>query len=238
MQCGRAVIAAASILAAAAMPATAKTYPDPAAPSVALEAWQAGPGVRLLETDFGKQRLRIPLQAVTSVQTRTGVGASPDRVVALWVEATLPELRTIGADTVEHFRRRANPDVLWLRLYADVRPGMMQHFEKTIAQSVQGGLYREVTDGGWQGLTLYALADKRTPPLMEGFFEAAAHRRYVECRLAGVTPGCSATYQRDDGLTVEYSFGLGWLDRMGWLDDQVAKLVSGFVVEPQEAATR
>lgn len=121
------------------------------------------------------------------------------------------------------------PHLLGLRLHAEIPPGMMQRQAHTLALSLQHGVYQEVTQGGWRGLKLYTPADRHQPPLMEGFFEADGRRRYVECRLAKPRPDCSATYQRGDGLTVEYTFDLAYLDRLAWLDGEVSKLLASFV---------
>ncbi len=206
-------------IAGLAMVSTGWAKPEPAhLTPVPMRAWRM-PGARTLEADLGRHTLRLPLQAVRDVQV--GRGGDGERVVMVSAVFALSGLNGGGDE--------ARPRLLALRLYADIPPGMMERQAHTLALSLQRSLYRDVTQGGWQGLQLYAMADPRQPPLMEGFFEANGRRRYVECRLAGSWPDCSATYQRDDGLTVEYTFDLVHLGHMAWLDAEVTKLLTSFV---------
>ncbi len=220
-----------------AHPATAAagTYPDPEAPSFDATAWRSL-DVKTLDTEFAETHLTVPLQAVTSVHMRRATAGDPGEVVSLWIELTLPELRTVGWDTIERFRQPGAPDVLWMRLHADLPPGQMQRLEHQLQQAKARGLYREITRDHWHGLRLYALSNPNLPQVMEGFYEGAAGQRYVECRLETAQPSCSATFQRPEGITVEYSFGLSWLDRMEWLDGKVRALLASFVPDPQVGA--
>lgn len=224
---GAGVIAAA--LLAAAPPAGAKTYPDPEAPSLALSTWRSEAGVRTLTTEFAGRELTIPLQAITGAFSRRGGPGEEETVAVLWIEATLPDLRTLGADNLAAFRRAASGELLWLRLHADVPPGMLDRMQTDLAVSLQRGRHREISLDRWHDLRLYALTDSRQPPLMEGFYAAGERRRYVACRLVAPPGRCTATYQRPDGLTVEYSFGLQYLERLDWLDEQVHGLLAGFI---------
>lgn len=216
--------------------AAAKTYPDPAAPSFLVLEWRSLP-VKTLQVEFAGRPVTLPLQAVTSVQLRRAVEAEPGKVVAMWVELTLPDLRTVGRDTLHRFRRPGDPDVLWLRLYDEMPAGMVDRFEAQLTESVQKGLYREVPGGEPRDLRLFTLSDPTLPKVLEGFFRQGRDRRYVECRMESPQPTCSATYQRvDDGVTVEYSFGLAYLDRMDWLDGAVGRLLGSFAEQQTSEA--
>lgn len=208
--------------------AAARTYPDPEAPSVPLAEWRTQPGVRTLVTELGTRELTIPLQAVTAAFMRRGESERPDAVVALWVEATLPDLRTVGADTLDRFRAVGDPGLLWLRLHAEMPPGILDRFDRALAEAIARGQRRLVASGRWRGVELYARPDSEVPA-MEGFYVSGGGRRYVECRLDKPPGTCTAVYQRPDGLTVEYGFGMQYLERLEWVDGKVGTLLAGFV---------